>query len=76
MNKERLHRELLKKAFFNAPKRQDLVQTITVEDRKVTVITDGPNGFTQWGRTMDNPIAYARELWETEEYREYKLIII
>ena len=72
MDKRRLHRELLKQALFNAPRRQDLVQTITVEDRKVTVITDGPNGFTQWGRTMDNPIAYARELWETEEYREYK----
>ena len=76
MSKIRQHRELLKQALFSAPKRQNLVQTITVEGRKVTVITDGPDGFTQWGRTMKNPIAYARELWETEEYREYKLIII
>ena len=75
MSKIRQHRELLKQAFFNAPKRQNLVQTITVEGRKVTVVEDGPSGFTHWGQTMDNPIAFARKLWETEKYREYKLIV-
>ena len=75
MDRIRLHREFLKKALFNAPKRQDLVQTITVEGRKVTVVEDGPNGFTHWGQTMDNPIAFARKLWETEKYKEYKLIV-
>ena len=75
MDKVRKHRELLKQAFFNAPKRQDLIQTITVEGNSVKVTSDGPNGYTHWGRTVNNPIAYARELWETKEYREYKLII-
>ena len=79
MDKRRLHRELLKQALFNAPRRQDLAQTITVEGISVKCDSDGPDGFTHWGKSFDNrekAMEHAKECLQEEKYKNYKLIII
>ena len=79
MDKRRLHRELLKQALFNAPRRQDLAQTITVEGISVKCDSDGPDGFTHWGKSFDNcekAIEHAKECLQEEKYKNYKLIVV
>ena len=75
MDKRRLHREVLKQAFFNAPCATELTQTITVEGTMVTTLSDGPDGYCHHATHQDNPLEYAKNKLKEDKYKQYKLIV-
>ena len=71
MNKRRLHRELLKQAFFNMncskiPVRREIIVE-TGENPywpgygTVTITSDGPDGFSQMSTHQKDPVQYAKD---------------
>ena len=77
-DKIRIHRELLKQALFNAPCSEKVTQTITVEGISVKCDSDGPSGFTHWGRTFmtnEKALQYANECLQEDKYKDYHLVI-
>tara|TARA_R100000963_G_C4570591_1_gene55615 strand:+ start:23 stop:292 length:270 start_codon:yes stop_codon:yes gene_type:complete len=82
-DKIRIHRELLKQALFNAPNPEKITQTITVEGISVKCDSDGPSGFTHWGRTFmtnEKALQYAKDCLSGkifgDQYKDYELIIV
>ena len=87
MDKVRLHRELLKQALFSAdcsniPIRKEIIVDLRYLDNKwwpnyghVEIVSDGPDGFSQFTTHQENPLQYAKERMKEEEYSKYKLVI-
>ena len=78
-----MSREELKKLWFSLPVSQKEIKTITVEVGKnphwvgygeVTIMSDGPNGYSHFSTHQEFPMEYALN---TKEYKsgEYELII-
>ena len=83
MDKVRLHREMLKRAWFSMPRDKDKVETreirITSNDSKdwfiVKIITDVKSHYASRScgfNTLSEAMKYVKE---KEEYNKYKLII-
>ena len=84
-DKIRIHRELLKQAWFNMDhsntpiKKEIIVEMDTYPARKgqgtVKILSDGPNSYSRFTTHQKNPIEYAKN---RKEYKsgEYKLIVI
>ena len=83
INVEIMTRNELKQLWFNLPVSQEEIKTITVRMTKnkfwpgygeVTILSDGPNGYSHFSTHQELPIEYALNC---EEYKsgEYKLII-
>ena len=83
VDKIRAHREELKRLWFSLPVSQEEIKTITVRMTKnkhwpgygdVTILSDGPNGYSHFSTHQEFPMKYALNC---EEYKsgEYKLVI-
>ena len=90
MNKRRLHRELLKQAFFNMDcskipvRREIIVETGENPYRPgygtVTIISDGPDGYSSSSSHEPNPLQYAKDRMSEgfdglRDLSKYKLVI-
>ena len=85
MDKIRLHREMLKHAWFNidhskTPIRKEIiVEMDKYPGRKgqgiVRIISDEPNSYWSMSTHQKNPIEYAKERLKEDEYKKYKLIV-
>ena len=87
MDKIRAHREELKRLWFNLPVSQKKVKTITVTIGKnkfwpgygeVTIMSDGPDGYSHFSTHQEHPLQYALEMMEGDnhnDYSDYELII-
>ena len=92
MNKRRLHREALKHAWFNmdhsnTPIRKEIIVDLRYLDNKhwpnygyVEIVSDGPNGFSQFTTHQENPLQYAKDRMSEgfdglRDLSKYKLII-
>ena len=90
VDKIRARREELKRLWFSLPVSQKEIKTITVKVGKnkhwpgygeVTIMSDGPNGYSHFSTHQEFPLQYALDRIEESkgcEYRdlsEYKLII-
>ena len=78
-----MNREELKRLWFSLPVSQEEIKTITVKVGKnkfwpgygeVTIMRDGPNGYTHFSTHQEFPVDYALN---TKEYKsgEYQLLI-
>ena len=83
VDKIRARREELKRLWFSLPVSQKEIKTITVKVGKnkhwpgygeVTIMSDGPNGYSHFSTHQEFPMKYALNC---EEYKsgEYKLVI-
>ena len=83
VDKIRAHREELKRLWFSLPVSQEEIKTITIRMTKnkfwpgygdVTILSDGPNGYSHFSTHQEHPMKYALNC---EEYKsgEYKLVI-
>ncbi len=83
VDKIRAHREELKRLWFSLPVSQEEIKTITIRMTKnkfwpgygdVTILSDGPNGYSHFSTHQEHPMEYALNC---EEYKsgEYQLII-
>ena len=83
VDKIRAHREELKRLWFSLPVSQEEIKTITIRMTKnkhwpgygdVTILSDGPNGYSRFSTHQEFPMEYALNC---EEYKsgEYKLVI-
>ena len=83
MYKIRAHREQLKQMWFNLPMSKEVTKTVTIKMDKskfwpgygeVTILNDGPSGFTHFSTHQESPMEYALN---TKEYKsgEYSLAI-
>jgi hypothetical protein len=83
MDKVRIHREMLKRAWFSIPRDENKVETreirVTSNDNKdwfiVKIITDVKSYYassSQGFRTLSEAMKYVEE---REEYNKYKLVI-
>ena len=83
VDKIRARREELKRLWFSLPVSQKEIKTITVKVGKnkhwpgygeVTIMSDGPNGYSHFSTHQEHPMEYALNC---EEYKsgEYKLVI-
>ena len=83
INVEIMTRNELKQLWFNLPVSQEEIKTITVRMTKnkhwpgygdVTILSDGPNGYSHFSTHQEHPMEYALNC---EEYKsgEYQLII-
>ena len=83
VDKIRAHREELKRLWFSLPVSQEEIKTITIRMTKnkfwpgygdVTILSDGPNGYSHFSTHQEHPMEYALNC---EEYKsgEYKLVI-
>jgi hypothetical protein len=83
VDKIRTRREELKRLWFSLPVSQKEIKTITVKVGKnkhwpgygeVTIMSDGPNGYSHFSTHQEHPMEYALNC---EEYKsgEYKLVI-
>ena len=83
VDKIRARREELKRLWFSLPVSQEEIKTITVRMTKnkhwpgygeVTIMSDGPNGYSHFSTHQEHPMEYALNC---EEYKsgEYKLVI-
>ena len=87
MDKRRLHRELLKQALFNAdcsniPVRKEIIVDLRYLDNKhwlnyghVEIVSDGPNGFSQFTTHQENPLQYAKNRIKEDKLKDFKLVI-
>ena len=85
MDKIRLHREVLKHAWFNMDHSKTLIRKeIIVEMDKypgrkgqgiVRIISDEPNSYWSMSTHQKNPIEYAKKRLKEDEYKQYKLIV-
>ena len=84
MDKVRLHREMLKRAWFSMPRAKDKVETreirVVSNDNKdwfiVKIITDTKSYYASSScgfKTLSEAMKYVKE---REEYNKYKLVII
>ena len=86
----RAHREELKRLWFSVPTSKEITKTITVNIGKnphwpgygeVTILSDGPNGYSHFSTHQEFPLQYALDRIEESKgckYRdlsEYQLII-
>ena len=83
VDKIRTRREELKRLWFSLPVSQKEIKTITIKVGKnkhwpgygeVTIMSDGPNGYSHFSTHQEHPMEYALNC---EEYKsgEYKLVI-
>ena len=83
INVEIMTRNELKQLWFNLPVSQEEIKTITIRMTKnkhwpgygdVTILSDGPNGYSHFSTHQEFPMEYALNC---EEYKsgEYKLVI-
>ena len=90
MDKRRLHRELLKQAFFNMdcskiPIRKEIIVEMGENPYwpgygTVTIISDGPDGYSSSSSHEKNPLQYAKDRMSEgfdglRDLSKYKLII-
>ena len=90
MDKRRLHRELLKKSLFNMDfSKIPVKKEIVVEMGEnpywpgygyVTIISDGPDGYSSFSSHEKNPLQYAKDRMSEgfdglRDLSKYKLII-
>ena len=90
INVEIMTRNELKQLWFSLPVSQKETKTITVKIGKnkfwpgygeVTIMSDGPNGYSHFSTHQENPLQYALNLIENgkysgnTDYSEYQLII-
>ena len=83
-------RNELKQLWFSLPVSQEEIKTITVDIGKnpywpgygeVTIMSDGPNGYSHFSTHQEHPVQYALDLIEEskgckyKDYSEYQLII-
>jgi len=82
-------RNELKQLWFSLPVSQEEVKTVTVKMTKnkfhwigygeVTIMSDGPDGYSSFSTHQENPLKYALEMMENDDsltdYSEYELII-
>ena len=84
VDKIRAHREELKRLWFSVPTSTEVTKTVTVRMTvnkfhwigygEVTILSDGPDGYTHFSTHQEFPMEYALN---TKEYKsgEYQLII-
>ena len=83
INVEIMNRNELKQLWFSLPVSQEEIKTITVKADKnkywpgygeVTIMSDGPNGYSHFSTHQEFPMEYALN---TKEYKsgEYQLVI-
>ena len=86
-----MNREELKRLWFSLPVSQKEIKTITVTMTKnkfhwvgygeVTIISDGPNGYSHFSTHQEHPVQYALDLIENskgctyKDYSKYQLVI-
>ena len=85
-----MNREELKRLWFSLPVSQKEIKTITVEIDKnkfwkgygyVTIMSDGPNGYSHFSTHQEHPVQYALDLIEKskgctyKDYSKYQLVI-
>ena len=85
-----MNRNELKQLWFNLPVSQKEIKTITVEVGKnkfwpgygyVTIMSDGPDGYSHFSTHQEHPLQYALDLIEKskgctyKDYSKYQLII-
>jgi hypothetical protein len=90
INVKIMTRNELKQLWFSLPVSQEEVKTITVKIGKnkywpgygeVTIMSDGPNGYSHFSTHQEHPLEYALNLIENgkysgnKDYSEYQLII-
>jgi len=90
VDKIRAHREELKRLWFNIPMSTKVTKTITVKIGKskfwpgygeVTILSDGPNGYSHFSTHQEHPVQYALDLIENskgctyKDYSKYRLVI-
>ena len=90
MDKKRLHRELLKQVFFNMdcskiPVRKEIIVEMGENPYwpgygYVTIISDGPDGYSSFSSHEKNPLQYAKDRMSEgfdglRDLSKYKLII-
>ena len=91
MDKIRAHREELKRKFLqfdfsNVPVRKEI--TVKIGKNKfwpgygeVTIMSDGPNGYSHFSTHQEHPVQYALDLIENskgctyKDYSKYQLVI-
>jgi len=80
MNKNRLHRELLKQQlmnydYSNTPVDKSIL--VELDYKQITVSTEGPEGFTHW-RSSGGELGKLIDMMNTQVSRhpEYDLIIV
>ena len=86
MDKIRAHREKLKRLWFSLPLSTVVRKEITVDLRYiknkywpgygyVTIMSDGPNGYSHFSTHQEHPLEYAKDRMKEEQYKDYKLIV-
>ena len=86
MDKIRAHREKLKRLWFSLPPSTVVRKEITVDLRYikneywpgygyVTIMSDGPNGYSHFSTHQEHPLEYAKDRMKEEKYKDYKLIV-
>ena len=84
-----MNREELKRLWFSLPLSTVVRKEITVDLRYiknkywpgygyVTIMSDGPNGYSHFSTHQEHPLQYALEMMEYDDhndYSEYELII-
>ena len=79
-----MSREELKRLWFSLPVSQEENKTITVKVGKnkywpgygeVTIMSDGPDGYSSFSTHQENPLQYAKDRMKEEQYKDYKLIV-
>ena len=85
-----MSREELKRLWFSLPVSQKEIKTITVEIGKnphwvgygeITIMSDGPNGYSHFSTHQEHPVQYALDLIENskgctyKDYSKYQLVI-
>ena len=90
MDKIRAHREELKRKFLqfdfsNVPVRKEITVDLRYIKNKywpgygyVTIMSDGPDGYSHFSTHQEHPLQYALEMMEGDfhnDYSEYELII-
>ena len=90
MDKIRAHREELKRKFLqfdfsNVPVRKEIIVDLRYIKNKywpgygdVTIMSDGPGGYSHFSTHQEHPLQYALEMMEGDDhndYSDYELII-
>jgi hypothetical protein len=78
MDKRRLHREELKRLFFNLPPSITVRKEIIVEQEcgHVEILSDGPDGYSSFKTNQGgDALDYAKDRMKEERYKKYKLIV-
>ena len=81
-----MNKEELKRLWFSLPwdKTKPEIKEIIVKMGKskfwpgygyVTIMSDGPNGYSHFSTHQEHPLEYAKDKMKEEKYKDYKLII-